>query len=94
MEALLPDTPMARAYREAERRKAEAEERARASAAAAEALAQAEHVYDPLPYAEAAPHDPRMYEGTGIGGLYGLPGSEWVANELGDWRLVNLKGQE
>jgi hypothetical protein len=29
--------------------------------------------YDPMPYPEAAPTDPRMYDGSGIGALYGGP---------------------
>lgn len=43
--------------------------------------------YDPLPYADAAP-DARMYEGTGIGALYGLPGGEFHAWQLAGWNLV------
>ena len=91
MSEAVPETTVAWAYRAAEERKAEAEEAARASAEAAEALARAEHVYDPRPYPEAAPAEPALYEGTGVGFFYGLPGSEWVRAELGDWQIVNLK---
>lgn len=84
----LPDTAFAWAYQEAERRKAEADEQARILAEAIQAALNEEHVYDPLPYPEAAPHDPRLYEGTGIGALYGVPGCERFLPELGDWRLV------
>lgn len=44
--------------------------------------------YDPMPYAEAEPIDLRMYEGTGIGALYGLTGSEGVVLELEGWELA------
>lgn len=44
--------------------------------------------YDPMPYDEAEPVDARLYEGTGIGALYGLPGSEDVVLELEGWELV------
>jgi len=40
--------------------------------------------YDPRPYAEAEP-DQKMYEGTAIGALYGLPGPELG---LEGWELV------
>lgn len=80
-------TTFANAYREAEARKAAEEEAARAKAEA-EALAAVElHVYDPRPYPEAVPHDPTLYEGTGIGALYDLPGCERFLPELGDWKI-------
>jgi hypothetical protein len=81
-------TAFAQAYREAESRKAEVEALALAKAEAAALEAEGLHVYDPLPYREALPAEPRMYEGTGIGALYGLPGSDHFLAELGDWRLV------
>lgn len=40
--------------------------------------------YDPMPYDDAEPVD-RMYEGTGIGSLYGMPGPEL---ELEGWELA------
>lgn len=46
--------------------------------------------YDPMPYPEAEPHDSRMYEGTGLGALYGL-GDERalaMADEEGDLIIV------
>jgi hypothetical protein len=43
--------------------------------------------YDPLPYPEAAPLSPRMYEGTGIGALYGLPGGELHVWQLAGWNI-------
>lgn len=82
-----PETTLARAYREALERQAAAEEAERI-AREAEAAAMAElHVYDPMPYPEAEPHDPTLYEGTGVGALYGLPGCEPFLAELGDWRI-------
>lgn len=44
--------------------------------------------YDPSPYPEAVPADPRMYEGTGIAALYGLPGGEAHAWQLAGWNLT------
>ena len=44
--------------------------------------------YDPKPYREATPDDSRMYAGTGIGLLYGLPGSEQHAWQLAGWNVV------
>lgn len=44
--------------------------------------------YDPLPYREAEPAEPAMYAGTGIGVLYGLPGSDAFAWQLAGWNLV------
>ena len=44
--------------------------------------------YDPLPYPEALPDDLHRYEGTGIGALYGLPGSEVHAWQLAGWNLT------
>lgn len=44
--------------------------------------------YDPLPYPEAEPVDLRLYAGTGIGALYGVPGSEDITAELGGWTLT------
>ena len=43
--------------------------------------------YNPWPYAEAEP-DPRMYEGTGIGALYGLKDSDRHAWQLAGWNLA------
>ena len=42
--------------------------------------------YNPWPYPEAAP-DPLLYEGTGIGALYGLRGSEKHLWQLAGWNL-------
>ena len=81
-----PPTTFAAAYHEAEARKVAAEAEAKARAEAAEALARGEHVYDPRPYPEAEPTDLLMYQGTGIGALYGVPGCEHLL-ELGDWTL-------
>jgi hypothetical protein len=44
--------------------------------------------YDPLPYPEAEPADARLYEGTGIAALYGLPGGEAHAWQLAGWTLA------
>jgi hypothetical protein len=44
--------------------------------------------YDPVPYDEAEPVDARLYEGTSIGALYGLPGSEGIVLELEGWELA------
>ena len=44
-------------------------------------------LYDPLPVREALPPDLRMYEGTGIGALYGLRDSEGFAWELAGWTV-------
>lgn len=89
----VPDTAFAWAWREAEERKAEAEEARRAAAEALAADLAEVRVYDPFPYPEAAPQDPRMYEGTGIGCLYGLPGSERFLRELDDWVVVSRSTQ-
>lgn len=43
--------------------------------------------YDPLPYREAEPADLRLYEGTGIGVLYGVPGCEAHHWQLAGWNL-------
>jgi hypothetical protein len=43
--------------------------------------------YNPWPYIEAEP-DPRLYEGTGIGALYGLKGSELYVWQLAGWNLT------
>jgi hypothetical protein len=43
--------------------------------------------YDPVPYPEATPTDVRMYEDTGIGALYGLPGGEAHAWQLAGWNV-------
>ena len=81
------DTAFAAAYREAERVRAEAEAaRLRALEVAARAEWDAP-IYDPFPYRDAFP-DPRMFDGTGIGALYGLPGSQRFLPELGDWDIV------
>lgn len=45
--------------------------------------------YNPLPYPEALPEDLQMYEGTGIGALYGLPGAELYMWQLAGWNLTN-----
>ena len=51
------------------------------------ALALAEHrVYDPWPYAEAAP-DVRLFKGTGIGALYGISPDYPLERELAGWTL-------
>jgi hypothetical protein len=44
--------------------------------------------YDPLPYPEAEPHDTRLYDGTGIGALYGAQDSERHLWQLAGWNLV------
>lgn len=44
--------------------------------------------YDPMPYPEAAPADPGMYEGAGIAALYGLPGGEAHLWQLAGWNLT------
>lgn len=43
--------------------------------------------YDPYPTREAEPEG-RMYENTGIGALYGLPGCEGLMWQLAGWNLV------
>ncbi len=43
--------------------------------------------YNPWPYVEAEP-DPRMYEGTGIGAIYGFDGSDKFAWQLAGWNLT------
>jgi hypothetical protein len=43
--------------------------------------------YNPWPYVEAEP-DPRMYEGTGIGALYGFDNSDQHAWQLAGWNLA------
>lgn len=75
-------TTFAAAWQEAEARKAAAEAEARARD---EAMA-AQRIYDPRPYPEAEPHDLTLYEGTGIGALYDVPGCEHLL-ALGDWTL-------
>ena len=77
------DTTLARAFKEAEERKEREEAERAARAEAAVLAAAADHVYDPGP----EPDDPSLYEGTGIGALYGLPGSERFLAELGDWTI-------
>jgi hypothetical protein len=81
------DTTMAVAFREAEERDALLKEKRQQAEEAAALEAMAFHVYDPMPYPEAEPLDARMYEGTGIGYLYGVEGCEHFAAELGDWTL-------
>lgn len=44
--------------------------------------------YDPMPYAEAAPAEPRMYDGTGIGALYGMSASGGLLADLAGWNIV------
>jgi hypothetical protein len=46
--------------------------------------------YDPWPDKEASP-DPLVYEGTGIGALYGLKGSEHHLWQLAGWNLKTQK---
>jgi hypothetical protein len=84
----LMESVFARAYKDAEARKAEAQAREDRKNAEAEALMAAEHIYDPMPYPEAEPHDSAMYRDTGIGALYGLPNCERFLPELGDWVLA------
>jgi hypothetical protein len=43
--------------------------------------------YDPLPYAEAEPVDLKLYEGTSIGALYGMPGGEHHLGQLAGWNV-------
>jgi hypothetical protein len=43
--------------------------------------------YDPMPYPEALPKDLRMYEGTGIGAIYGLDYSTDMAWQLAGWNI-------
>lgn len=43
--------------------------------------------YDPNPYPESAPADSRLYEGTGIAALYGIPGGEAHAWQLAGWNV-------
>lgn len=45
--------------------------------------------YDPGP--DSAPHDPRMYEGTGIGSIYMLPGWENHAWRLAGWNVFRRR---
>lgn len=47
--------------------------------------------YDPNPVPEAAPLDTRMYEGTGIAALYGLPGGEAHVWQLAGWNVGRSK---
>jgi hypothetical protein len=76
-------TSVARALLDAKEEKAEREAELARRAAEEEAAAHAARVYDP----GQEPDDPTLYEGTGIGALYGLPGSEKYLAELGDWTL-------
>lgn len=47
-----------------------------------------ERVYDPFPEGRSsAPADPTMYQGTGIGLLYGEDGTERFSWELAGWTL-------
>lgn len=91
MEDLVAGTAFAEAYREAEARKAQAQVEAAAEnarrEAAALAVAELHHVYDPRPYPEAEPDDRSLYEGTGIGALYGFPDCERFLPDLGDWTI-------
>lgn len=43
--------------------------------------------YDPWPTAEAEPADTTLYEGTGIGALYGVPGSPDITPHLAGWNV-------
>lgn len=47
--------------------------------------------YDPMPYYEAAPTPERDYEGTGIGALYGLPGTERFLWQLAGWNVAQRR---
>jgi len=82
-----PQTSFAAAWLEAERVKAKDEAEHRRQLEEAARAEWSAHIYDPLPYAEAAPN-PRMYDGTGIGVLYGLPNSARFVDELKDWRVI------
>lgn len=82
----LRDTAFARAYAEAELRRAEAVARAREKAELAE-LANDEHAYNPWPYREAEPTPTDWYLGTGIGRLYGL-GDIPVPDKIDGWTIL------
>lgn len=43
--------------------------------------------YDPWPNAEAEPVDTALYEGTGIGALYFVPGSPDISRALAGWNV-------
>ena len=43
--------------------------------------------YDPMPYFGAEPQPSAWYAGTGIGALYGLPGSERFLPQLAEWTV-------
>lgn len=45
--------------------------------------------YDPMPYPEAAPEPAREYAGTGVGALYGLPGTEQHLWQLAGWSVAS-----
>lgn len=81
------DTTFAAAYREAERVKAEADARRLEELEEIARLEWSAHVYDPLPKGFHEP-DPKLYEGTALGVLYGFRGSEQYASDLGDWRII------
>lgn len=44
-------------------------------------------VYNPRPDAQSAPADPSLYEGTGIGGLYGDAAGGRLLWQLAGWTL-------
>jgi hypothetical protein len=44
--------------------------------------------YDPRPHRQAGPDEPRFYEGTGVGALYGLPNTECHLWQLAGWNIV------
>lgn len=52
--------------------------------------------YDPVPYPEAVPHDLRMYEGTGVGALYGHldAASRPFFADLAGWSITRRKSSE
>lgn len=49
--------------------------------------------YNSQPYPEAKP-DPEEYAGTGIGCLYGFPGSERHSWQLAGWNLVRTGAEQ
>lgn len=51
-------------------------------------------VYNPRPYPEAAPLDPEMYEGTGIGALYNIQGSRHHLWQLAGWTLTRAGAEQ
>lgn len=49
--------------------------------------------YNAVPYPEARPLDPLFYEGTGIGYLYGIIGTEQHAWQMAGWNLVRTNAE-